>query len=114
MFVINRGREIMKKKDFNLYVALLSFIAGAAFILSNNSDMTANVIGASGESATLTAFIGLMIIIASSVFFILTINHGNPDIETMVRRDDNKHEDLNKEEKLKGEIEEKYGPMHSK
>lgn len=105
---------IMKKRDFNIYVAVLSFIAGALFVLSNDADITANVVGASGEGATVTALIGILIIIASAGFFVMTVQHGKADIETLVHRNDNKHTDLNKEHILKNEIEDKYGGEHLK
>jgi hypothetical protein len=95
----------MKKRDFNLYISVLAFITGALFVLSNDADITANVVGASGEGATLTAFIGILIIIGSAAFFVLTINH---DMESLVRKNEHTHEDLTKEEKIQKELEEKY------
>jgi hypothetical protein len=89
-------------------VSVLAFIVGSLFVLSNDADINANVIGASGEAATLTAFIGILTIIASAVFFILTINHGHTDIESMIRKDENKHEDMNKQHIIQNELEEKY------
>lgn len=98
----------MKKRDFNLYVSVLAFIAGALFVLSNDADITANVIGASGESATLTAFIGILVIIASSVFFVLTVNHGEHDIESLVHKNENLHDDLSRQQKAEAELKDKY------
>lgn len=75
----------MEKKNFNLTVATFAFIAGAFFVLANKKDITANVIGLSGPGATISAITGIILIIASSGFFVFTINHGDYHLERLVR-----------------------------
>ena len=64
----------MEKKNFNMIISAVTFIAGGAFVLSNSSDINANVIGASGTGATITAVVGIVLVVASAGFFVLTMN----------------------------------------
>jgi hypothetical protein len=84
----------MEKKNFNLSIATFTFVVGAFFVLANTKDITANVIGASGPGATLTAVTGLILIIASAGFFVFIINHGDTHLERMIRETKD-HEDIN-------------------
>ncbi|MGV8150853.1 MAG: hypothetical protein ACP5NV_03945 [Candidatus Woesearchaeota archaeon] len=75
----------MEKKNFNLSIATATFVLGAFFVLANTKDITANVIGASGPGATITAVTGIILIIASAGFFVFAINHGDTHLERLVR-----------------------------
>lgn len=82
----------MEKKNFNLSIATATFAAGAFFVLANTKDITANVIGASGPGATLTAVTGIVLIVASAGFFVFTINHGDTHLERLVRETKDREE----------------------
>ena len=82
----------MEKKNLNLIVSSFAFVLGAIFVLSYPADVTANVIGASGPAAGTTVVIGLVLVIASAAFFILTINHGDTYLERLVRETKNSEE----------------------
>ena len=101
----------MEKKNLNLIISAGTFILGAAYILSDTSSVTADVIGAGGDGGSLASIIGIVMIVASAIFFMLTINHGDYKLETLVRKDDNKHEEIRAEIDKK-EIEEKYKQEH--
>ncbi|MEM4637672.1 MAG: hypothetical protein QXK76_01430 [Candidatus Woesearchaeota archaeon] len=98
----------MEKKNFNLTISTITFIIGAFFLLSNTKDITGAVVGISGPGGTITAITGLILIIASTAFFIFIINHGDLELERLVRETKN-HEDLTVTKKIKEqEIKEKY------
>ena len=99
----------MDKKNLNLIVSTVAFVFGAIFILSYPTDITANVIGASGPGAGLTVVMGLAIIIASSALFMFTISHGDTFLERLVRETKN-HEEIHskaEEQDIKEEYAEK-------
>jgi hypothetical protein len=87
----------MEKKNFNLSIATVTFVVGAFFVLANTKDITGGVIGATGPGGTVTAITGLILIIASAGFFVVTINHGekseNIELESLIRKTKN-HEDI--------------------
>ncbi len=61
-------------KKITFIASIIGFFVGAFFVLSNSADVTANVIGASGESAGLTAVLGIVLLVASAGVFILMIS----------------------------------------
>ena len=97
---------MMEQKNFNLIVATITFAAGAAFVLGNRPDITANVVGASGGSASLSSILGITLIIASSAFFVFVINHGDIKLENLIRQTKN-HEEI-KSKMPSDNIEEEY------
>ncbi len=55
--------------------SIVGFFAGAFFVLSNDADITANVIGASGPNTGLTAILGIVLIVASAGLFITGVSN---------------------------------------
>ena len=96
----------MDQKNLNFIVATCAFVLGAIFVLSNPRDITGNVIGASGPGATLTVVMGVVLIIASSAFFMFTINHEDTHLERLLRETKN-HEEV-KVQLKEQETKEKY------
>lgn len=98
----------MDKKSFNLSLATATFAAGAFFVLANTQDITANVIGASGPEATMTAVTGIALIVASAGFFVFVINHGDTHLERLIR--ETKDAENVQHEVEKQEVKDKYRP----
>lgn len=96
------------KKNFNLTISAITFIIGIFLLFSNGRNITGSVVGTKGSEETISVTIGLILIIMSTAFFIIVINHGDLNLERLVRETKN-HEDLTVAKKIKEqEILEKY------
>jgi hypothetical protein len=93
-----------------------TFILGTLYIFSDGASITANVIGASGGSAELTATIGLFMIIGSIGLFIVSMHntdHRSIDLERLIRRTKD-HHDLTAESQSEQETETRYNTKNKK
>ena len=97
----------MKYKKFNFIVSLSAFILGTIFVFSDGAGLTANVIGASGDNAGVTALIGIAMIIGAIGLFIVSMygtdNH-SIKLEQLLRRTRN-HEELYEAPKKEQDVE---------
>jgi hypothetical protein len=62
----------MDERNFRMLVSAMTFIIGGLFVISNAPDITANVIGASGPEAGLVSIFGIVILVASGIYFMMT------------------------------------------
>ena len=97
----------MQKRNFNLIVSAVTFILGALYIFSDSAGITANVVGSSSSQQGFTAIVGLVVLVASAVFFVHAINTHDVALETLIRRSDNKHDEIRTHMQTQ-ELEEKY------
>jgi len=67
--------------------SIAGFFAGAFFVLSNDADITANVIGASGPSSGIAAVAGIALIVVSAGLFITGISN----LESLAAKSNYKH-----------------------
>jgi len=101
----------MKQHNFNLTVALGTFIIGALFVLSDTSSITANVVGYSGGAEAVASIIGMVMIVLSAAFFIFVLtvrDNASNGLEKLAVHATNKNEEVVKSEIQKHELEEKY------
>ena len=85
----------MKHKNANLIVSSLTFVLGVLFVVSDNVSFTGNVIGASGDpGATLASIIGMFMIMASGVFFIMTLSMDHLELERLVHKNDHNSSEI--------------------
>ncbi len=85
----------MKHKNANLIISSLTFVLGALFVVSDSASFTANVIGGSGDpSATLASIIGMFMIMASGVFFILTLSMDQVELERLIHKNDHNSSEI--------------------
>jgi membrane associated rhomboid family serine protease len=100
--------EILKLRTFNFVTSLGAFVLGTIYVFSDGASITANVIGASGESSGMTAVVGLFMIIGAIGLFIVSrdsTDHRSIDLERLVRATKN-NRDLNTELASKSKEEE--------
>lgn len=100
----------MELKKFNFISSAGAFVLGTLYVFSDSASMTANVIGASGGSAGLTAIAGVSMIIGAIGLFIVSINSTDirsVDLERLIRRTKD-HSDLNAEPLPSSRDEERY------
>ncbi len=87
----------MELKKFNMITSMSAFLIGTVYIFSDGAGITANVIGASGTSAGISAVIGLFMIIFAMGLFIVSrdnTDHRSIDLERLIRGTKD-HKDLN-------------------
>jgi hypothetical protein len=82
------GDYNMNIRTFNLSASITAFVLGTTYLFSDTASITANVIGSSGSNNSLTAIMGIIMIIGSIGLFIVSMrstdNH-NIDLERLIR-----------------------------
>jgi hypothetical protein len=115
----------MDTKNRNLIVSAIMFFVGATYMFSDSASITANVVGSSDSTTGLTGIIGLIILIASGLFFLLSLtisneslrgsSLGNVELERLVRRNDNRHDEIKSQTHARmdeQDLKEKYDAKH--